>query len=85
VRPNWQSARDEDSHPNQPKKALQEKLQARHLATYSTVKRATRLVSKPKKNVFEAWLLKLGMVSNTVTTAERHINAVMNTKAGQRY
>jgi hypothetical protein len=35
--------------------------------------------------VFEAWLLKLGMVSNTVTTAERHINAVMNTKAGQRY
>jgi hypothetical protein len=71
--------RQRDEHPNQPKKTLQVELHARHLARYSTVKRATRLVSNPKKNVLEAPDLKAGMVSRTVTTAERHIKAVMKT------
>jgi hypothetical protein len=69
-----------NSHPNHPRNARQEKLQARPLAKYSTVKRATRLVSNPKKKVLEAWLLKLGMVSRTVTAADKHINVVINTE-----
>lgn len=71
--------KQKDEHPNQPKKTLQEELHAKHLAKYSTVKSATRLVSNPKKNVLEAPDLKAGIVSRTVTTAERHIKAVMNT------
>jgi hypothetical protein len=59
-------------------------LRARHLAIYSTVNKATMLVSKPNQTRPEmAW--KAGTVSNTVTSEDSTMRKVMKTwmkKAG---
>lgn len=58
-------------------KLIQEKLHAIQRATYSTVKRATRLVSSPNQMLVGIeW--KAGTVSRTVTRAESRIRNVVS-------
>lgn len=66
-----------DSHVIHFNKLNQVELHARHRATYSTVKRATRLVSSPNQiRVGIEW--KAGTVSKTVTSADKRMRKVVN-------
>lgn len=75
---NKKRAGEQDVHVNHPKNSLQDPLHARLRAMYSTVNRATSVVSKPNHTAPEI-LRKVGTVSRTVTRADMMINDVMNT------
>jgi hypothetical protein len=71
--------RRKHAQPTQPNNPDQEQLVAAHRATYSTVKSATRLVSKPNHIPPGSERRVPGMVSRMVTSAENTMRAVTTT------